>query len=178
MEPPYPLFHHGPANSDLDEYNISLQHGIQAFEYALSSGQRQIVIATSSLQDRLRESQSTIMPKNKKKAKHCRPQLDTLYVTPKSATEKAIAEIYQEIFGIEKVGVADSFWELGGESLLATQLISRLRDIFQVGVSLQTVFDEPTVAGLAEYIDIAQKAVSDNATIKNEQDEEWEEGTI
>jgi hypothetical protein len=56
------------------------------------------------------------------------------------------------------VGIHDNFFDLGGHSLLTTQLASRLRDAFQLEVPLQAFFEEPTVAGLAESIEVARWA--------------------
>ncbi|NEQ24793.1 MAG: hypothetical protein F6K28_37960, partial [Microcoleus sp. SIO2G3] len=86
---------------------------------------------------------------------HLRPNLRNVYVAPREETEQSIALIWQELFGIEQVGIYDNFFELGGHSLLAIQLLSKLRDSFQVQVPLHSLFEAPTVADLAEVI--AQK---------------------
>jgi hypothetical protein len=65
-----------------------------------------------------------------------RPDLAEAFVAPRTAEEKALAEIWEKILGVEKVGIHDNFFELGGHSLLATQLISRLRDTFLCRISL------------------------------------------
>ena len=57
------------------------------------------------------------------------------------------------MLGVERIGVNDSFFELGGNSLLATQLVSTVREQFQIELPLRVIFDSPTVAGIAEYID-------------------------
>jgi natural product biosynthesis luciferase-like monooxygenase protein len=83
---------------------------------------------------------------------HARPELATPYAPPAGEVESAIVESMQELFGIERIGVDDDFFDLGGHSLLAVQLVSRLRGRFQVDLSLSSVFEAPTVKGLAARI--------------------------
>jgi amino acid adenylation domain-containing protein len=78
---------------------------------------------------------------------------DREYVAPQTEDEQIIANIFANILGIENVGIHDNFFELGGHSLLATQLISRLRQIFEVEISLRTVFESSSVAQLKQTID-------------------------
>jgi len=87
-----------------------------------------------------------------------RPALEREYVPPRTPVEKELAEICAELLGVEQVGVYDSFFELGGHSLLATQFISRVREAFDVEVSLRTLFEHPTVAELAERIERLKQA--------------------
>jgi len=81
---------------------------------------------------------------------HPRPHLTNPYVAPRNETEQLIAGVWQQLLGIEQVGVHDNFLQLGGHSLLATQACSHLREIFQVELPLRSFFEKPTVAGLAE----------------------------
>ncbi|KPY59208.1 Amino acid adenylation, partial [Pseudomonas syringae pv. solidagae] len=71
------------------------------------------------------------------------------YEAPAGEVEHALAEIWQALLGLERVGRHDHFFELGGHSLLAVQLVSRLRQRFEVEVALRDVFAEPTLQGLA-----------------------------
>jgi amino acid adenylation domain-containing protein len=71
------------------------------------------------------------------------------YVAPRTPTETDVARICAEIIGVEQVGIHDNFFELGGHSLLATRVITRLRETFQVELPLRTLFEAPTVEGLA-----------------------------
>ena len=84
---------------------------------------------------------------------HHRPQLSTAYVAPSNDVEATIARIWQDLLGLEQVGVHDSFFDLGGHSLLAIQVISRLREAFPVEVEMRNLlFEAPTVAGIAAVI--------------------------
>jgi aspartate racemase len=76
------------------------------------------------------------------------------YEAPRGAVEGVIAGIWQELLGLERVGRQDHFFELGGHSLLATQVVTRLRAALDVEVPLPSLFQNPTMADLAEYIEI------------------------
>jgi len=80
------------------------------------------------------------------------------YVAPRTDTEATLVRLWSDLLGVQQVGVEDNFFDLGGHSLLTTQLVSRLRDTFDLEVPLQSFFEEPTVAGLAESIDLARWA--------------------
>ncbi len=78
---------------------------------------------------------------------------DQVYVAPRTAVEKQMVSILAELLGIERVGVNDNFFFLGGHSLLGTQLIARARDSFGIELPLRTVFDWPTAAELSVEIE-------------------------
>jgi acyl carrier protein len=82
-----------------------------------------------------------------------RPELDRVFVAPRSPVENALATIWSEVLRVDRVGVHDNFFELGGHSLLATQVMSRVRKSFQVELPLCALFESPTVAGLAESVE-------------------------
>ena len=81
-----------------------------------------------------------------------RPETEEEYVPPRNKTEERLVEIWKEVLGLERIGVNDNFFKLGGHSLLATQVISRMRDVFPNAPALQSIFELPTVAGLASVI--------------------------
>ncbi|HEX4390992.1 MAG TPA: amino acid adenylation domain-containing protein, partial [Mycobacterium sp.] len=74
------------------------------------------------------------------------------YRAPADPIEQTLAGIYAQILGVERVGVDDSFFDLGGNSLLAMRLATRIVTELGVDVPVQTIFDEPTVARLAQKI--------------------------
>ena len=82
-----------------------------------------------------------------------RPELDEGFVTPSTPTEIKLTEIWKRLLGITEIGVHDNFFELGGHSLLATQIISRIRKFFSIEIPLRSLFENPTLAELAEKID-------------------------
>ncbi len=74
------------------------------------------------------------------------------YVSPQTAVEERLVGIWSSVLGLKQIGIYDNFFELGGHSLLATQLVSRIRDAFQVELPLRSLFEAPTIAGLAQEI--------------------------
>jgi amino acid adenylation domain-containing protein len=81
-----------------------------------------------------------------------RPDLQRLFVAPRTSVEKELAGIWTEFLKLNEVGVHDNFFELGGHSLLATQVVSRMRKIFNCEMSLRSLFESPTIAQLAQHI--------------------------
>jgi amino acid adenylation domain-containing protein len=78
------------------------------------------------------------------------------YVAPRNAVEEALAGVWAELLGVERVGVEDNFFELGGHSLMAIQVSTRLLRTFKVDLPLRSFFEAPTVAGLAERLVAAE----------------------
>jgi acyl carrier protein len=81
-----------------------------------------------------------------------RPELEADFTAPRNAMEQEVADIWAGLLGVERVGVHDNFFKLGGHSILATQLLSRVRERFEVDVPMRTVFEVPTVANLVVQI--------------------------
>src|SRR5262249_15582122 len=87
------------------------------------------------------------------------------YVAPRTASEAALARIWSEVLGIDRVGVKDDFFELGGHSLLATQIVARVRQSMRVELPLGTVFAMPTIEELARQLADAAHTVPSDAHI-------------
>ncbi len=75
------------------------------------------------------------------------------YVAPSNDVEQHIVNIWQQVLGLAQVGVQTSFFELGGHSLLATRVIGQLSREFDRDIPLRTIFEQPTVAQLAQWLD-------------------------
>jgi amino acid adenylation domain-containing protein len=80
-------------------------------------------------------------------------QSDRAYIAPRNLAEEVLVDIWKEVLGIERVGVADNFFELGGHSLLAVQVLSRIRRVFGVEVPLRRLFDASTIETLALVVE-------------------------
>jgi acyl-coenzyme A synthetase/AMP-(fatty) acid ligase/acyl carrier protein len=79
-------------------------------------------------------------------------QIEREYAGPRTPVEEILVEIFEDVLNLERVGIHDDFFEIGGHSLLATRVISRVRSAFDVEISVRNIFDETTVAKLAESL--------------------------
>jgi acyl transferase domain-containing protein/acyl carrier protein len=124
-------------------------------------GLDRVVVSTAPLAARLeRWVQGSSAPAESpaKGAARPRPALGCAYVAPGSGTERVLSVMWQELLGIEGIGIHDNFFDLGGHSLFAARVLSRVRGAFGVSLPLEAVFDAPTVAGLAERVEAARRA--------------------
>jgi acyl carrier protein len=98
------------------------------------------------------------------------------YVEPASGSETAVAGIWGEVLGVERVGAHDNFFDLGGHSLRATRILARLREALGVSLPVSALFAHPTPAGLARLVDERRPAALDDerllAWIESLSDEE------
>ncbi len=167
-------------NKDVDRVKnkISVANGLKLFDKIMSSRVYNHVIVSpgdfTGMMDSIRDFLSApfrgIKDSSQNQVGYNRPQLDVPYTPPVSETEKTIAEIWQQLLGIQPVGVSDDFFDLGGDSLTATTMIAKLAKLFTKRISLQTIFENSTVSKLA-------CAVNDVNTCY-QPDEEYEVGEI
>ncbi|WP_246258378.1 non-ribosomal peptide synthetase [Kroppenstedtia pulmonis] len=80
-----------------------------------------------------------------------RPQVESEYVAPNNELERWLAGVFAEVLQIEKVGIKDDFFDLGGDSISATQVMTRIRVRLDQNASLELLFEQKTVARLADY---------------------------
>lgn len=86
-------------------------------------------------------------------------QRESIPVAPRTIVEEKLAHIWMETLGLEVVGIEDNFFELGGHSLTATRVVSRVRESFDTELTLRQLFASPTVAGLAQQIELGIRTV-------------------
>jgi acyl transferase domain-containing protein/acyl carrier protein len=138
--------------TNIDQYAMSKEEALDALTRTLNfipSGQ--VVIATGDFEKRLRIWLDKSASDQNQPAFE-RPDLRTRYVPPSDDVENRIVKIWEHELGMHRVGIYDNFFDLGGHSLLVMRLISRLQDEFGVEVSINKVFEAPTIACMAELI--------------------------
>jgi len=96
-----------------------------------------------------------------------RPELDVTYVAPDSETERRIMRIWEETLQIEKPGLHDNFFDLGGNSLLLVRVHSQLRKLFDLDISLVEMFRHPTIHLLARLV--SQGGAADSKPVEKAQ---------
>ncbi|MBD2435877.1 type I polyketide synthase [Nostoc sp. FACHB-110] len=143
--------------------------GIEVFKRVLSLNKvNQIVVSTTNLAARIAQwvkPSVNIQPHDL--TLHARPSLQNNYVAPRNEIEQTIAHIWQEILGIEQVGIEDNFLELGGDSLLSIQITARAN---KAGLRFtnQHLFEYPTIAQLAEIASRTQTVLSEQGLVTGE----------
>ncbi|NMG20299.1 type I polyketide synthase [Brasilonema bromeliae] len=144
------------------ELAITSTESVEVFKRILSLGEgTQVVVSTVDLKARCeRTFHLDSKPDSKSSSQvnssssYSRPNLSNSYVDPTNELEKQITEIWQEVLGIAQVGIYDNFYELGGDSLIATQLVSRLRAKFPVELPLRDLLVQAMIPRLqAEMIE-------------------------
>jgi len=86
------------------------------------------------------------------------PHLVKSYIAPRTELERQVVAIWQNVLSIKRVGVHDNFFDLGGHSLMATRVVSRIRESRALDLSVASLFENPTIATLTEYIETTQWA--------------------
>ena len=145
--------------------------GADAFARILARPEPQVVVCTrdfNALVERSRPGRTGVAtePEGESETQdeptgtlHGRPDLPQAYEAPRNELEEAMASVVGRLLGIEKVGVNDNLFELGFDSLLAHSMAGRLQESLGVRLPLRVMLEIPTVAQLAEIVQIARAAV-------------------
>ncbi|NSZ87589.1 amino acid adenylation domain-containing protein, partial [Agrobacterium tumefaciens] len=80
------------------------------------------------------------------------------HVTPRTDTERALVDIWQNVLKVEPIGLDDNFFDLGGHSLIAMQLVAQLQQVFGTQLSVETIFQRQTIGRLAKFLEATKKA--------------------
>ena len=135
VDTPVPLGLRKAREENLQKGILS-KEGVELFSRILSTPLPQIVVSTRDLRARFAQSvQAESLPDTEQLSKtvseepasrHSRPNVASTYVAPETEMQQTIAKVWQELLGIDQVGIYDNFFDLGGHSLLATQVLARL----------------------------------------------------
>ncbi|MGB7326879.1 MAG: SDR family NAD(P)-dependent oxidoreductase [Rubripirellula sp.] len=150
--------------ADVYRLGISPQEGSQAIERIVERASGGCVyVSPVDLSDLRSRFDELDQPKQDSGFKFARPRSAEALKLPSTPTEKWLAQVWQDLLGIEDIGVNDSFLDLGGHSLLAVRFFSRLRTQRGVDLPLSTLFDSPTIGKLAVLIDENQDRSGSNS---------------
>jgi phthiocerol/phenolphthiocerol synthesis type-I polyketide synthase E len=156
---------------DLDHWGVDVRgeraltdvEGVTVLRYLGESGRAgSVLLSMTDLVGRMRDAAAaeqdnrdkgrSAEPAAPNRGGHPRPDISTPYMAPRDELEERVVAAYAEMLGLDRVGVHDSFFELGGDSLMAMQLITRLRDEHGVDIPVPTLFESVTIANIASHI--------------------------
>lgn len=132
-------------------FGLLLQNSIRVPRIAIATRnlpaviERGATVAAAPILDEVNKAQS-------QRKKHSRPNLHVAYVSPRDDMDVQLTQMWQETLNIDEIGIHDNFFDMGGDSLIATLLVDRLTEAFQVNVSLAALINAPTVAEMAAVI--------------------------
>ncbi|WP_051772303.1 type I polyketide synthase [Saccharothrix sp. NRRL B-16314] len=143
----------GGVGAAMVKHSMSTAEGLAAFDRLLADGRPATVVAAGGLADRLPRAASMLDMPVGGGERFARPDLPQPYAPPLTATERTLAELWSDVLGVEPVGIRDAFFDLGGNSLVALQMLALVKKRFGVAVPAVTLFEAPTVGTLAAVLD-------------------------
>jgi acyl transferase domain-containing protein/thioesterase domain-containing protein/acyl carrier protein len=153
---------HADAQARLSPAEEQLQHnisqgilpaeGADAFGRALATGLPQVVVSSMSLEALVRQAGQAMAADPGSGQKFQRPDLDSDYVEPRNDVERTLVGFWEELLGVNQVGVEDSFFDLGGHSLIAVRLFAMVKKAYRVEFPISVLFEAPTIALCAAMI--------------------------
>ncbi|MBT53145.1 MAG: polyketide synthase [Mameliella sp.] len=126
--------------------------GIEAFHRALALGARQVVVSSMDLDALTRQAAASVAEATSGQT-FDRPQLESDYVAPEGEIEQRLAGFWEELLGVQNVGAEDSFFDLGGHSLIAVRLFAMVKKAFRVDFPISVLFEAPTIRKCAALIE-------------------------
>jgi acyl carrier protein len=152
---------------------LSNSEGVDAVKLVLGGTEPNVVVTVMDFEQQVQYYQdlditSMLTPQNQQTLSP-RPDLMSAYVPPRTDTEKQLASLWQQQLGIEKVGVQDEFFELGGDSLVLMQVHAQLSQVTDKSVPIAELYNHPTIKGLANSIDNSGQQGGDEQVQKADQ---------
>jgi len=128
------------------------KEGAETFERALALDVPQVFVSSLDLTALAEQTAADAEAPEKSGQKFERPELESDYVEPSNDIERTLAGFWQELLGVEQVGVNDNFFDLGGHSLIAVRLFSMVKKAYRTEFPISILFEAPTIAKCAEII--------------------------
>jgi acyl transferase domain-containing protein/NAD(P)-dependent dehydrogenase (short-subunit alcohol dehydrogenase family) len=142
--------------------------GAQALYTILEKcNESEVIISSLEIESLIKEVDATAasMHKEDDDTKFARPDLDSEYVEPRDDIEKTLVGFWEELLGVDQVGIEDSFFDLGGHSLVAVRLFSKIQQTYNVDYPISILFEAPTISACA---DMLREVVGDGANSTEE----------
>ncbi len=160
LDPPRPL---SPAEERLRHtlsQGIRAEEGGDLFLRALALDAPQVIVSSLPLPDLIGQA-AQVEQEGERGQTFERPELDSDYIEPEGAIETTLAGFWSELLGVEQIGAEDSFFDLGGHSLIAVRLFAQIRKTYLVEFPISVLFEAPTIRKVAALI--AERGDGDSA---------------
>jgi acyl transferase domain-containing protein/acyl carrier protein len=159
---------------------MTFDEGVAAFERSLRlRAVPQVAVSTGDLHARFDQwIKLKSWPDNRAEdssTHYGRPEMSNPYVAPQTETQRNVSAIWQELFGLDKIGIQDNFFDLGGHSLLAVRLAHRLCDKFDIDLPLEKCLELPTVAEMSTYVEAMRWVIEKGKESPKREDQKREE---
>jgi len=148
------------VEANLSKYSITSQTGVEVFQRLLTLNEvSQVLVSTRDLQARIQQWIKLESLRNKDFSNqenslslYSRSNLKTDYVPARNQIEEIVAKTWEKALGIEKIGIYDNFFDLGGSSLISIQIISQLQKELNIHIPVVSIYEKPTISSLAELL--------------------------
>ncbi|GAA0440374.1 hypothetical protein Acor_12820 [Acrocarpospora corrugata] len=156
----------GGMGAAMVAHSMTAAESLAALDSVIAIGRPAVVVAAGGLDDRLPKIAAAAVPTHGGE-RFPRPELPQPYSPPLTGTERSLAGLWSEVLGVEPVGTRDNFFDLGGNSLIALQMLTLIKKRFGVAVPTVMLFEAPTVHRLAAILDERGAASQTNASQTN-----------
>ncbi|RAM48425.1 MAG: polyketide synthase [Hapalosiphonaceae cyanobacterium JJU2] len=147
----------------LEKLRMTWKEGIDVLRRVLCLNKTpQIVVSAGELQPRIDQwIKREFLQKNRDiLSLHSRANLQSEYVPVRNNVEQIVATTWQKVLGIEKIGIYDNFFDLGGSSLIGVEVISQLQKELNTHIPIISIYERPTISSLAEFLSSDEQATS------------------
>jgi acyl transferase domain-containing protein/thioesterase domain-containing protein len=132
---------------------IPAADGARAFRTALAAGAAQVVVSSLDLHALVAQTEAEADDASAEGQKFERPELDSDYIAPETEIERTLAGFWEELLGVAHIGVEDSFFDLGGHSLIAVRLFAMIKKAFRADFPISVLFEAPTIRKIASLVE-------------------------
>ena len=124
------------------------------FSVLNNSTATEVIISSLELEGLIKEVDATAasLHKEENDTKFARPDLDNDYIGPRDDIDKTLVGFWEELLGVDQVGIEDSFFDLGGHSLIAVRLFAKIQQVYNADYPISILFEAPTISACSDLI--------------------------